>query len=60
MELARKIAQQLIGRGIIVVHLLIGVHGTPDIYPFELLYTSMKECLEEFGTLLQTIISNIK
>lgn len=60
IEMVRKLSQQLTARGVIVIHLLIGVHGTPDIYPIELLYTSMKECLEEFGTLLQTIISHLK
>lgn len=60
MELAKRLAQQLVARGIIVVHLLVGVHGTPDIYPVELLYTSMEECLGEFGDLLEMIISNLK
>lgn len=60
MEKARKLSQQLMARGIIVVHLLVGVHGTPEIYPVELLYTSIAECLGEFGTLLETIISHLK
>ena len=60
MQLAKKMAEQLTARGVIVIHLLVGVHGTPDIYPIELLYTNMEECLEEFGSLLQTIISNLK
>lgn len=60
MERAKRLSQQLVARGIIVVHLLVGVHGTPDIYPIELLYTSMEECLEEFGDLLKTIISHLK
>ena len=60
MKLAGKLAKQLMARGIIVVHLLVGVHGTPDIYPVELLYTSMEECLNEFGELLEAIISNLR
>jgi len=60
MALAKQLSQQLMARGIIVIHLLVGVHGTPDIYPVELLYTSMEECLLEFGDLLETIIKNLK
>ncbi len=59
-ELVQKITQQLTARGIIVIHLLVGVHGSPDIYPIELLYSSMEECLAEFGDLLHTIISHLK
>jgi hypothetical protein len=60
IEEVREISQQLMARGIIVVHLLVGVHGTPDIYPIELLYTSIEECLEEFGGLIETIIKNLR
>ncbi|MCX6798117.1 MAG: hypothetical protein NTX66_02815, partial [Candidatus Falkowbacteria bacterium] len=60
MKLVRKVSEQLTARGVIVIHLLVGVHGTPDIYPIELLYTNMEECLEEFGELLKTIISHLK
>jgi hypothetical protein len=60
MEKARELSHQLLARGIIVVHLLVGVHGTPHIFPFELVYTSMDECLEEFGDLLIEIICNLK
>ncbi len=60
MEEAKKLSHQLLARGIIVVHLLVGVHGTPSIYPFELLYTSMDECLAEFGDLIENIIKNLK
>ncbi len=60
IELVKRLTQQLIARGVIVVHLLVGVHGTPDIYPVELVYSSIEECLEEFGNLLKTIISHLK
>ena len=60
IERVQKLTQELTARGIIIVHLLVGVHGSPDIYPIELLYSSIEECLEEFGTLLQTIISHLK
>lgn len=60
MEKVRRLSRQLTARGILVVHLLVGVHGTPDIYPVELLYTNMEECLREFGDLLGTIISHLK
>ncbi len=60
IEDVRKLSQQLMARGIIVIHLLVGVHGTPDIYPIELPYTSMEECLAEFGDLLEEIIRNLK
>lgn len=57
---AGRLSRQLMARGIIVIHLLVGVHGTPDIYPFELIYTSMEDCLHEFGNLLENIIKNLK
>ena len=60
IEDVRRMSQQLMARGIIVIHLLVGVHGTPDIYPVELPYTSMEECLMEFGDLLEEIIRNLK
>lgn len=60
IEAVKRMSQQLIARGVIVIHLLVGVHGTPDIYPVELVYSSIEECLEEFGNLLKTIISHLK
>ena len=60
LRMASEMSQQLLARGIVVVHLLVGVHGTPDIYPFELIYTSMQECLDQFGNLLETIIKHLK
>jgi hypothetical protein len=60
MEEAKKLSHQLLARGIIVIHLLVGVHGTPSIYPFELLYASIEECLEEFGDLIEVIIRNLR
>lgn len=56
----KRLSQQLLARGVIIVHLLVGVHGTPDIYPIELVYDSMEECLAEFGDLLKTIVSHLK
>lgn len=56
----RQIAAQLLARGILVVHLLVGVHGSPAIYPYELLYGSMGECLAQFGDLLTRIVENLK
>ncbi|MFH1098880.1 MAG: hypothetical protein V1723_03095 [Candidatus Uhrbacteria bacterium] len=56
----RKLSQQLLARGIIVAHLLVGVHGTPNIYPIELPYTSMEECLGEFGEFLEQIFRNLR
>jgi len=55
-----KLTRLLLSRGIIVIHMLIGVHGTPEIYPFELPFTSMDECLNEFGDILVTIINHLK
>ncbi|KKT90250.1 MAG: hypothetical protein UW90_C0004G0058 [Candidatus Yanofskybacteria bacterium GW2011_GWB1_45_11] len=60
IEMVKRLSRQLVARGIIVVHLLVGVHGTPDIYPVELLYTSMQECLDEFADLLMTIVGHLK
>jgi hypothetical protein len=60
IELVKKFSQQLMARGVILIHLLVGVHGTPDIYPVELVYSSIEECLDEFGDLLKTIVSHLK
>ncbi len=60
MAMVKKMTQQLLARGIIVVHLMVGVHGVPAIYPVELIYTSMQECLQEFGEVLQVIVRNLK
>lgn len=60
IELVKKFSQQLMARGVILIHLLVGVHGTPDIYPVELVYSSIEECFEEFGNLLKTIVSHLK
>lgn len=60
IELAGKLSHQLLARGIITIHLLVEVHGTPNIYPIELIYDSMEDCLEEFSDLLEKIIKNIK
>lgn len=60
MKEAKKLSHQLMARGVVVVHLLVGVHGTPSIYPFELLYASMDECLNEFGDLIESIVKNLK
>jgi len=51
---------QLLARGVIPVHLLVGVHGTPQIYPVELIFSDMGECLEEFGSVMETIIRHLR
>lgn len=60
IEDVQKITGQLMGRGILVIHLLVGVHATPHIYPIELVYTTIEECLEELPDLLYTIISKLR
>jgi hypothetical protein len=60
IEAVQRLTRQLAARGMIIVHLLVGVHGSPDIYPIELLYDRMEDCLEEFGDLLKTIIEHLK
>lgn len=60
IEEAGRLSRLLAARGIAVIHVLVGVHGTPDIYPVEILYTSMEECLSEIGDLLETIIKNLR
>lgn len=57
---AHRLSQLLLSRGILVVHLLVGVHGTPQIFPIELIYTSMDECLDDFGKLLEVVIRNLR
>ena len=50
-----RVAMELEARGIIVIHLLVGVHATPRIYPHEVLFATMEELVKEFGTLLRRI-----
>lgn len=57
---AREISEALIEKGIIVIHILIGVHGSPDIFPIEILFSTMDECIESFGDLIYTILSNLR
>ncbi|MFH2063328.1 MAG: hypothetical protein ABIJ46_04195 [bacterium] len=56
----RELTDMLLARGILAVHMMIGVHGTPNVFPIELLYTSMEECLEQFGELVKVIVGNIR
>lgn len=51
----RRVSMELEARGIIVIHLLVGVHATPMIYPHEVLFATMSELVKEFGTLLTKI-----
>jgi hypothetical protein len=60
IEMARRLSHELLARGVIVVHIMIGVHGLPNIYPIELLFQTMEQCLSEFGELLKAIISHAK
>ncbi len=60
IELASRLSHQLLARGIITIHILVEVHGTPNIYPIELIYDSIEDCLEEFGDILEKIITNLK
>lgn len=60
LRVASELCQQLIARGVIVVCCLIGVHGAPNIYPIQLLYQSMEGCLQEFGTLIITILRHMR
>jgi len=57
---ASEVARQFTARGVMVIHIMIGVHGVPDMYPIELLYTSMEECLIGFGDLLTTLIKHLR
>ncbi|HCC22106.1 TPA: hypothetical protein DEP86_01730 [Candidatus Uhrbacteria bacterium] len=60
IEKAKRLSEQLLARGILVVHLMVGVHRAPNIYPIELIYSSMEECLDQFGELIETIVSNMR
>lgn len=60
IEMARTMSYQMLAQGIVVVHIMINVHAVPNIYPFELIYQSLDEALNEFGDLLYSIVSNIK
>ena len=60
MKLAARISSELRQSGIIVIHMFIGVHGTPHIYPTELLFSTMEDCLNSFGDILETVVKNLK
>ncbi|MFB6209834.1 MAG: hypothetical protein ABEJ56_06910 [Candidatus Nanohaloarchaea archaeon] len=57
---AKKLSRQLLDRGVLVVHILVGVHGAPQIYPVQLLFSSMEECVKGFGDILEAIVENLK
>ena len=56
----RRLSRQLEARGVIPVSLLIGVHSAPGIYPHELIFDNMGECLHEFAELLTAIIKHLR
>jgi hypothetical protein len=60
MEMAKRISYQLKSAGIIVIHMFIGVHGAPNIFPIELLFNTIEDCLEEFGDILEQVVKNLK
>ncbi len=60
IQLAARISRELKESGIIVIHMFIGVHGTPHIYPTELLFSTMEDCLNNFGDILEEIVKNLK
>jgi hypothetical protein len=60
IDKARSMSYEMLARGIVVVHIMINVHGVPDIYPFELIYSNLDKAISEFGDLLYSIVSNIK
>lgn len=60
LKLAARISRELKESGIIVIHMFIGVHGTPHIYPTELLFSTMEDCLNNFGDILEEIVKNLK
>lgn len=60
IERAGELSRMLLARGILVIHMLIGVHGAPSIYPIELLFTDMQESLDEFADILKLIIINLR
>lgn len=60
VEDAGKMARQLMSKGIIVIHCLVGVHGVPDIYPVELIFSDMEELLGEFGNVIVTALRNMR
>jgi hypothetical protein len=60
IETVHRLTHQLLARGILAVHFVIGAHGTPQIYPFEILYTCPEETIQEFGMVIHTILSNLR
>lgn len=60
IERASELSRLLLARGILVIHMLIGVHGAPNIFPIELLFTDMQECIDEFADILKLIVTNLR
>ncbi|MBI5077192.1 VWA domain-containing protein [Candidatus Falkowbacteria bacterium] len=60
IETVRQLTHQLKSRGVLAIHFVIGAHGTPQIYPFEILYNSAEETVQEFGIIMQTILGNLR
>ena len=56
----QRISNQLLSRGILVIHLLVGVHAAPQMYPIELLFLKMEDCLKELGDVLETVLRHMK
>ncbi|MBT5262562.1 MAG: hypothetical protein HOL80_01520 [Candidatus Magasanikbacteria bacterium] len=56
----QRISNQLLSRGILVIHLLVGVHAAPKMYPIELLFLKMEDCLKELGDVLETVLKHMK
>ena len=56
----QQLCGQLMARGVVVIHLLVDVHGTPNIFPFELVFSTIDECMEGFGDLFFTIMQNLR
>lgn len=60
VENVKRLTQALRARGVLTIHMLVGVHATPDIYPVELLFASMSELLKLFGDTLLGIIKGLR
>ncbi len=61
IQTAGERARQLLARGVLVIHIMVDVHGIPDIYPIELPYVSIDDLINgEFNKLLTLIFKHLK
>lgn len=51
-DMVNKLANQLLGAGIPVIHIMVGVFAAPKIFPIQLLFRTFPELIDGFGDIL--------